>query len=183
MMGFWNRLSSFTRLLAVVVIVAAVAGAYMRMRWKPLQGELESARTIERELRDDVRARRDRVARLEEEANLARRWSHFASIMESGSTGHSLREIVRTCGTEGGPDVEVERVDFSREAGSGPFNRIAIDLEVRGRYAEIVRLLDELDRSFPPVEITSASVDRLGDGKDATGDVVARLQGVIHETH
>lgn len=183
MMTFWNRLSGFTRLLAVVVILAAVAGTYTRLRWKPLQGELDAARTIEGELREDVRSRRDRVARLEEEANLARRWSHFASILESGSTGHSLREIVRTCGTEGGPDVAVERVDFSREATHGPFARIAIDLEVRGRYAEIVRLLDELDRSFPPVEITAAAIDRLSDGENSGEDVVARLEGVIHETH
>lgn len=185
MIGMWGRLSTFTQLLTIVVVVAALAGGYTRLRFKPQQTELVEARKVEQGLQKEVRKARQRVQRLEQEANLAQRWSHFASILEEQSTGRSLREIVRTCGTGDGPDVEVEAADFTRQARGTRFARIGVSLTVRGTYGELVRLLDEFDRAFPPIEIHKATLERPdsaeADGR-ATDVVVARLDGVIHET-
>lgn len=188
MISMWTRLSPFTRLLAVVVVVAALAGGYTRLRFKPQHAELVEARKVEKELRSEVRKARQRVDRLEQEAHLAQRWSHFASILEDQSTGKSLREIVRTCGTDEGPDVEVEVADFQRQARGENFARMAVSLTVRGSYGELIELLDELDRAFPPIEIHKATLERSvttesDAGRGESDVVVARLDGVIHETH
>jgi len=187
MISMWMRLSPFTRLLAVVVVVAALGGGYTRLRFKPQRAEMVEAQKFEQQLRKEVRKARQRVDRLEQEAHLAQRWSHFASILEDQSTGKSLREIVRTCGTEKGPDVEVEVADFQRQARGGSFARMAVSLTVRGNYGELIKLLDELDRAFPPIEIHKATLERTetddADTRRGKNDVVvARLDGVIHET-
>lgn len=184
MISMWSRLSAFTRLLAIVVVLAAVGGGTTRLRFKPQRAELAEAQKIEASLRKDVRKARQRVDRLEREAHLAQRWSHFADVLEEQSTGKSLREIVRTCGTAIGPDVEVQAVDFTRQARGANFARMGVSLSVRGSYGELVRLLDELDRAFPPIELHQATLERTAGSEDAMPSdvVVAKLEGVIHET-
>ena len=184
MIAFWSRLSVFTRILAVVVFLAAVTGAYTRLRFQPQRDHLAATEKIMRGLRADVRTARERVGELEQEALLAQRWSRFATILEDQSTGRSLRDVVRTCGTEGGPDVTVEKASFDRRTRGASFARMGVSLRVRGSYGELIRLLDELDRAFPPIEITKASLDRPDGDRDPSDSdvVVADLEGVIHET-
>ena len=180
MIAFWSRLSPFTRLLAIAVLLAAVGGSYARLRLKPQQSELAVVEKEVASLRKDVREARSRVERLEREAELARRWTNYARILEEQSTGRSLRDVIRTCGTDGGPDVEVQTADFERLESGSEFARLGVKMTVRGAYEEIVGLLDELDRVFPPVEITRADLSRIDTEADGT-TVRAELEGIIHE--
>lgn len=180
MIAMWNRLTVFTRVLAIVVFVAALAGAYTRLRWQPRQDTLQQTTKDVAALRDDVRHARARVDRLEHEAELARRWSSYARVLDEQSTGRSLRDVIRTCGTERGPDVDVRRADFQR-ASSGPdFARLGVKLSVRGNYDALIDLLHELDRAFPPIEITRTTLAR-PEASDTGAAIEAELEGVIHE--
>ncbi|HKK69626.1 MAG TPA: hypothetical protein VKA86_00300 [Candidatus Krumholzibacteria bacterium] len=181
MIAMWNRLTLFTRILAVVVFVSAVAGAYTRLRWNPQQAALELAEKDVTDLGKDVRHARDRVDRLEREAELARRWSAYARVLEEQSTGRSLRDVIRTCGTERGPAVDVRRADFRRRASGPDFARLGVKLSVRGDYDSLIDLLDELDRTFPPIEVIRATLARPEKSTDDTA-IEAELEGIIHET-
>ena len=182
MIGFWNSLSPFTRALSVIVVVCSILGGYGKLRLQPLRVDLTEVRKLELELGREVRQSRQRVAQLRRESDSALRWESYANILEEQSTGRSLREVLATCGTESGPQVSVLNAHFERQTRSDRFGRIAAELSVRGSYASVIDLLDELDRSFPPIEFMRVELRRpQAEERQQGATIVADLHGVIHE--
>lgn len=182
MSNFWRSLSPFTRLLAVIVLAFVVLGGYGRFRLRPLRADAIAVGKLERDLAREVQQSRQRVAQLRRESDSAMRWEGYARILEQQSTGRSVRDVLDTCGSEDGPKVSVLNASFERRDRNGGFAQLGADLQVRGEYAAVIRLLDELDRSFPPIEILRAELRRpeITDERNS-GDIVADLHGVIHE--
>lgn len=182
MNSFWLSLSPFTRLLTVVVLSVSVLGGYGKFRFRPLRADTVAVLALEQELAREVQQSRQRVAQLRRESDTAMRWEGYSRILAQQSTGRSLRDVLNTCGTEGGPDVTVLRAHFERHDRTAGFARMGAELQIRGSYAAIIHLLDELDRSFPPIELLRAELRRPDESDPRSGStIVADLHGVIHE--
>ncbi len=180
-MNALKNTSPLTRVLAILVLVAAVGGTWAKQRIQPLRAELERARADENVAARDLRQTRARIRELREEAHAAQRWAGYAAVLEAQSTGRSLREVLATCRQGTGPRLEIERAGFERRPGSAGFGHLGIGLTVRGPYPELVRFLGELDRVFPPVELTRVELTRPQTDDTRSQGVEARLEGVIHE--
>lgn len=182
MRSFWNSLSPFTRMLTVIVLSVSILGGYGKLRLRPLRADSIAVHALERELAREVQQSRQRVAQLRRESDSALRWEGYARILEAQSTGRSLSDVLSACGTSGGPDVTVLHASFERQARTAGFARMGTDLRVRGSYGAILQLLDELDRSFPPIEFLRAELRRPEEtDQDSGSSIVAELHGVIHE--
>ena len=177
-MNYFNKLSPFTRALAIVVVLAAVGGSYYRFRLRPLRADLAANAKQEQALTREVQQSRARVRKLQSQADSAERWSGYAAMLDEQSTGRSLREVLATCGTSQGPGLTVQDARFDRQRHEGPFARLGVEITVEGPYPELIRLLHELDGVFPPIEITRAALRQNDDDSPA---ISASISGVIHE--
>lgn len=181
-MKYWNGLSLFTRILAVAVLLTSCGTLYWKMRYAPARETTERREKALGELEGRIDQARRRVDRLRRERAAGQKWANYAKVLDEQSTGRSLRDVLATCGTSSGPDVEVEGLRFERIASGPQFRRLQVSFRLQGPYAELVVLLHELDRAFPPIEITSTDL-RVPDDPEGDGDgrVVADLEGIIHE--
>ncbi len=182
-MNFLRGLSPFTRLLAVAVLVGAAGSGYWKLRVSPLLSETHRVEKELREVRKQIRHAKTRVEELRREAASSQRWANYASVLKEQSTGKSLRDILATCGTEAGPQVQVRGLRFERGKEADGFLSIAVTFHLEGRYNELMQLLHELDTAFPPIEITSADL-RVPDSEEPEGSrqwISADLKGVVHE--
>lgn len=181
-MRYWNGLSLFTRILTVVVVLSSCATLYWKTRYAPA---LETARRHEKnldELEEQIDRARRRVDRLRRERAAGQKWASYARVLDEQSTGRSLRDVLATCGTASGPAVEVEGLSFERIASGEQFRRLKVSFRLEGPYTELMALLHELDRAFPPIEITQTDLSVPEGGQDERGDrVSATLEGIIHE--
>ena len=123
------------------------------------------------------------MERLRQEATSSQRWAAYALVLDQQSTGRSLHDILQTCGTQEGPDLEVNEVRFDRLPAKNGFERLGVSFELQGRYPELIRLLHALDAAFPPIEITQTSLkaNQVESDSPQPGLVVAELEGVIYE--
>ena len=181
-MKLLSGLRPFTRILICVVLMTSALTVYWKARY---QGIREDARRHEKslaELRNAVKQAEHRVQKLRYEAVESRRWAAYADVLDEQSTGRSLRDVLATCGTGAGPDVEVRGLRFERVPGGDGFRRLKVSFRLDGPYSELMRVLHELDRAFPPIEFTSATLKVPENGEEeAKEDVSAELEGVIHE--
>jgi hypothetical protein len=181
-MMFLKGLSPFTRALAVLVLLGAMASGYWKMRYAPIRAQTQHVEKELGELRQDIRQARTRVERLRQEAATGQRWASYAQVLREQSTGKSLRDILAACGTAAGPEVQVRGLRFERGKEARGFLSIEVSFHLEGRYDELMRLLHELDTAFPPIEITGADL-RVPENEeeDAQHWVSADLEGVVHE--
>lgn len=183
MSGFWNSLSPFTRRLAIVVVAVSAIGLYTKMRLQPQRAEILRQEKRVAQVRGDLQEARKRVDRLRRQATSAERWATYALVLDQQSTGRSLKDVLETCGTKNGPQLNVHDVRFNRVASANGFGRMGVSFQLEGHYAELIRLLHDLDETFPPIEITRTELRLLreqGEQRDR-GRIEARLEGVIYE--
>lgn len=184
MNGFWRSLSPFTRLLTVAVLCTSVVGGYLKFRATPLRTEAALLARSERELSDEVQELTQRVSELRHEADAALRWENYARLLAEQSTGRSLREVLDRSRIEGGLRAKVVRADFERRNAQEGHGRMHTELVFRGDYAAIIQVLDELDRTFPPIELQHVEVRRPEASQASpVSSVEAIVRGVLHEPH
>lgn len=173
-MNFFSQLNPLTKGLALVILLSCAATLYNSQRLEPRRAELERERREATELQERIRDLEHRVAELHTLGEDLARQVRYATLLDQQSPGRTLQGTLGRL-REGRGGVQLVEGSFRPREGGGR----GLHLRVRAGYEQHARLLTELDRAFPPVELQRLQLT-LDPQEHRRGDVVMDLEGVLH---